>query len=227
MKSCGVRAVLMLSALALCATALAEDPEQGIELSSLQKALERSRTEWVIPLNERDKAARHYFRRRSLAFQPQNVAQQIEAYEMKQREVYSNGPFSVYNGTGKSGKDSAWEKWIAEIFRIEPDWAAGLEIPYFCHVLRVEDANGDRMRVDDTSPQEYLAASKQSVRAILTPLLDASQDPQKAKELAEVPMFVVKYVGNFEGNSKFVKLYVGKPRSAEFLVFDVSVYDHY
>ena len=218
---------LILSAIAPCAVTHAQDPEKGIELSTLQRALDESRTEWVIPLKDRDRAARHYFRRRTLVFHPEAVADQIEAYEMKEREVYSNGPFYVYDGTGKTGADSAWEKWIAEIFRIEPDWASGLDVPYFCSVLKVVDAEGNPLNRDDASPKQVVAASRQSIRSLLTPLVDASNDPAKAKELAKVPMFVVKYVGNFEGNSKFVKLYIGKPSSTEFLVYDVSVYDHY
>ncbi len=226
MSKC-LQVAFLLSGTLLCPTVSGQDPEQGIELSQLQRALEQSRTAWVIPLAERDKSARHYFRRRTFVFKPEDVAGQIEAYEMKQREVYSNGPFYVYDGTGKTGKDAAWEKWMTEIFSIERDWASGLEVPYFCNVLKLEDAQGDPLVADETSRREMVAASKRTIRAMLKPLFDASDDPAQAKLLTEVPMYVVKYVGNFEGNSKFVKLYVGKPESTEFLVFDVSVYDHF
>ena len=207
--------------------AVAQEPEQAIELSPLQQTLDQTHKKYVIPDKDRRKRVRHYFRKKTLSFLPENVKEQITAYEMKDLEGYGDGPFSVYDATGKTGKDAAWEKWSQEIFTIEQDWASGLGVPFFCKVLRIRDDKGNRIDADDLGEKEYLDRSKRAIRAILNPLVEASGDPKKASELKQVPMYVVRYMGNFEGNSKFVKLYIGKPGTADFLVFDVSVFDHY
>jgi hypothetical protein len=198
-------------------------PEKPIKLSPLQQQVADAHQRWVIPAEKLPKAKRHFIRLKTLAFGAEgDLRAQIEAYENENRRGYETGPFYVHDRTGKEGDETAWEAWSREAFTIEPERARGLEVPYFCQVLRLRDRDGKSTDFDQLSPSVCLKLSHKAVRAILEPL---SSKPKG--ELAKVPFFVVSYSGNFEGNAKFVKLYVGKPETREFLVLDVSVYDHY
>jgi len=201
----------------------ASGPEKKFSFSSLQRELLQSHNKGVLPPEERDKAERHFFRLKTLSFDKHgDVHKQIEAYEQKNRLGYDEGPFYVHDETGKEGKDSGWEKWFREAFTIEPDWANGLTVPYFCRVLTLSDERGKTIHFEDLSRTDWRNRSKAAVRAILQPL-----SARPANQLSKVPIYVVQYRGNSEGNCKFVKLYIGKEDAADFLVFDVSVYDHF
>ena len=78
------------------------------------------------------------------------------------------------------------------------------------------------MNADDLNAKDERRFGEATIRKMLTPLSSKTAD-----QISNVPIYVVQYRGNFEGNCKYVKLYVGKVDSAQFLVFDVSVYDRF
>ena len=198
-------------------------PEKQFALSPLQHELLQAHNKWVVPNKERVSEKRHYFRLKTLSFDKrENVQKQIEAYEKRNRLGYDDGPFYVHDETGKEGKDSGWEKWYREVFVVEQDWAEGLRLPYFCEVLNLVDAHGKAVSFEDLSGGDKLDLSKAALKKILQPLSAGSKHPPR-----NTPIYIAQYRGNFEGNGKFVKLYIGKEDTADFLVFDVSVYDHY
>ena len=214
---------LFLLTFGLAATALAQDPEKPFPLSPLQQQLVEAQQTWVIAPEDRPAAKRNYFRLKMLSFDPRkDVVKQIETYENSNRRGYDAGPFEVLDATGKLADESGWETWCRDIFTIEQNWAQGLRTPYFCQVLRVENQDGKSVQQHEVSEEEYRRLSQNTVRTILKPITSESET-----ELQTVPMFVVRYIGNFEGNAKYVKLYVGKPGTADFVVLDVSVFDHY
>lgn len=205
------------------APAAAQGPEKPFELSPLQQRLVDAVNQWVVPLEDRPTAKRNYVRLKTLSFNSRtDVAKQIEAYENQNRRGYDPGPFYVRDSKGRTGAESGWETWYGEVFKVEQDWARGLKVPYFCELLQLQDAQGKRFELLRGNEQQYIQLSQEAVRSMLQPLTETPAD-----ELAGVPCFVVRYIGNFEGNAKYVKLYVGKPDTADFVVIDVSVYDHY
>ena len=207
----------------MAAETLAAEPEKEFKLSDLQQRVADAHKKWVIPDDDRLPNERHLILLKTLVFDGQkDVRRQIRSYENKNRKGYEDGPFYVRELTGKRGQASAWEAWYKEAFTIEQKWAEGLEIPYFCQVLRLRDKEGRTVLFGDVDVAERGELSRKAVRAILEPLASGAD-----REIGHVPLFVVSYTGNFEGNAKYVKLYIGKPESAEFLVLDVSVYDHY
>ncbi len=207
----------------LASAAAAQGPEQPFELSPLQQRLVDAVNQRVLPLDDRPTAKRNYVRLKMLSFNPRtDVMKQIEAYENQNRRGYDPGPFYVRDTKGRTGEASGWETWYREIFTVEQDWARGLKVPYFCELLQLQDPQGKRVELLRGNEEQYIQLSREAVRSILEPLTAAPAD-----ELAAVPCCVVRYIGNFEGNAKYVKLYVGKPGTADFVVIDVSVYDHY
>jgi hypothetical protein len=214
---------LLLVSFGFAVTALAQDPEKPFPLSPLQQQLADAQKKWVVAPDDRPAAQRNYFRLKTLSFDPrQDVAKQIEKYENSNRRGYDAGPFEVLDATGKLGDESGWETWCRDIFTIEQNWAQGLRTPYFCQVLHLETQDGKSVQQHEISEEELRRLSQNTVRAILKPV---TSHPET--ELQSVPIFVVRYIGNFEGNAKYVKFYLGKPGTADFVVLDVSVYDHY
>lgn len=204
-------------------SAAAQGPEKPFELSPLQQRLVDAVNQWVMPPEDRPTAKRNYVRLKMLSFNPRtDVTRQIEAYENQNRRGYDPGPFYVRDTQGRTGAESGGETWFREVFMIEKDWAKGLKVPYFCELLQLKDAQGKRVELLRGNEQQYVKLSQEAVRSILQPLAEAPAD-----ELAQTACYVVRYIGNFEGNAKYVKLYVGKPGTADFVVIDVSVYDHY
>lgn len=214
---------LLLVTFGFAVTALAQDPERPFPLSPLQQQLVDSQQEWVIAPEDRPAAKRNYFRLKMLSFDlGKDIVKQIETYENSNRRGYDAGPFEVLDATGQLGDESGWETWCRDIFTIEQNWAQGLRTPYFCQVLRVENQDGKSVHQHEVSDEDFVRLSQNTVRAMLKPVTS-----QPEAELQSVPIFVVRYIGNFEGNAKYVKLYLGKPGTADFVVLDVSVYDHY
>jgi hypothetical protein len=201
----------------------AQVSEKAFELSPLQQQVVKAHDKWVVPADKRAKTEQHYIRLKMLTFNRKtDVKKQIEAYENENRRGFDPGPFYVRDATGKTADESGWQMWYREIFTIEQDWADGLKVPYFCEVLRLRDQQGQPVSSTSLNSDEYRKLSQRAVRSILQPLSAA-----QAEEISRVPIYVVSYIGNFEGNAKYVKLYVGKCDTAEFVVIDVSVYDHF
>lgn len=201
----------------------AQVTEKAFELSPLQKQVVEAYNRSVIPPEKRPQAKRHYLRLKFLSFNPSaDVEKQIEAYENENRRGFDQGPFYVRDETGKTGDDSGWQKWYREVFTIEQDWASGLKTPYFCEMLKLQDERGNPVNSKNLSEEEFGKLCQTTVRSILQPLASVP-----AKQISDVPIYVVSYTGNFEGNAKYVKLYIGKRDTTEFVVIDVSVYDHF
>jgi hypothetical protein len=214
---------VLLVTFGLAFSAQAQGPEKSFPLSALQQQLVDAQQKWVIAPEDRPAAKRNYFRLKMLSFNPtQDVIKQIEAYENSNRRGYDAGPFEVRDATGQQGDESGWETWYRDIFTIEQNWAQGLKTPYFCQVLRIQDDSGNFVDDHEVTEDEYRRLSQNTVRMILKPVSSARET-----DLHSVPIFVVRYIGNFEGNAKYVKFYLGKPGTADFVVLDVSVYDHY
>ena len=210
-------------ALLLTVPLVAQVTEKSFAPSPLQQQIVDAHNEWVIPPDNRPKAKRHYIRLKMLSCERRaDVEQQIEAYENVNRRGYDQGPFYVRDATGKTGDESGWRTWDREVFTIEQDWAKGLKVPYFCEVLQLKDPQGNPVTCTQMHEEECLKLSRKAVRSMLQPLAWAPEN-----EISKVPMYVVSYIGNFEGNAKYVKLYIGKQDAPEFVVIDVSVYDHY
>ncbi len=212
-----------LLCLAVTTCAAETGPEQPIEMSPLQEAFVAAQKKCVMPPEKRPPKQRHFVRLKTLSFDPtRDLQKQIEEFENENRRGYDAGPFQVLDATGKRGDQSGWEIWYKDVFTIEQEWAQGLKIPYFCQVLQLRDDEGNPVVADRLSESDWLALSRKTTRAILKPVAEAPEDTMQ-----NVPIYVVRYIGNFEGNAKYVKLYLGAPGTTNFVVLDVSVYDHY
>lgn len=191
------------------ASADAPKSNSDFKLSASQQAAAKSYAKLVEKM-ERSDQRYHFFKKLKVTLKGKGSAQaEIMNRETMKRREYVIHPVNVIALTKQ------WRHLVRnQMFAFTPmQTESEVKVPFFCHAFKGLMPGGQDD--DELIPQ----CKKEADRWLAT-------FPDK---LTQAPAYLVIFEGNYYGNFRYVKLYLGrgdKGSKNEYLVFDFIVYDN-